>query len=122
MFDVLISRSSRRWFAEQCDRNYLRERYVAADRLRDLPPFESLPPNRAPYHGLLTVFRIGLSETGITSRVLQHYVSAEKIMHAASVGDQVVVCFDGREQKRPVSGCPQFAHAPGTAELSTRST
>ena len=94
VFDVLISHSSRRWFAEQCDRNYLRERYVAADRLRDLPPFESLPPNRAPYHGLLTVFRIGLSETGITSRVLQHYVSAEKIMHAASVGDQVVVCFD----------------------------
>lgn len=93
-FDLLISHSSRSWNADQCDRGYLERRYAKPDRLANPPPFESLPPNAAPYYGLLTVFRLQLSPAGVTSRVLQHYVSPEKVMHAAVAGDEVVVCFD----------------------------
>lgn len=41
--DVFVSHTSRRWFAEQCDRSYLQTRYSAAERLSSPPPFESLP-------------------------------------------------------------------------------
>jgi hypothetical protein len=93
-FDVLVSHTSRRWTPALGDRDYLVERYAKPERLRDLPPFDSLPPNNAPYHGLLTVCRIALSPSGVTSDVLQHYNSPEKIQHACLVGGELVVCFD----------------------------
>jgi len=93
-FDVLISHTSRRWNPAQGDREYLAERYAKPGRLDDLPPFDSLPPNNAPYHGRLTVCRIELSPSTVTSRILQHYNSPEKIQHTCLVGDAIVVCFD----------------------------
>ena len=93
-FDVFISHSSRRWYAEQCERGYLRARYASTERFRDLPPFDSLPPNTAPYHGLLSLFRIELSEAGVAGRLLRHYISTEKLVHAAVMDEHVVVCFE----------------------------
>lgn len=92
--DFYISHTSRRWFPEQCDRSYLRSRYSAPGRLTDPPPFESLPPNKAPYHGLLTILRLELTPARVGSRILRHYGSPEKIVHAAAVGPAIVVCFD----------------------------
>jgi hypothetical protein len=93
-FDVLVSHSSRHWNAADCDRDYLRGRYDTPDRLRNPPPFESLPPNDAPYHGLLSVLRLRVSPGEVTSSIIRHYKSAEKVVHAAIVGDRIVVCFD----------------------------
>ena len=93
-FDLLVSLSSRHWDAGQCDRAYLAERYARPQRLSDPPDFETLPPNVAPYHGLLSVFRLDLCPSGLTGRVLGHYDSREKIQHACLVGNDVVVCFD----------------------------
>jgi hypothetical protein len=94
VFDVLVSHTSRRWVAEQCDRGYLRERWARPDRLRALPPFDTLPPHSAPYYGLLSVLRIELSANGVTGRLLQHFASPEKVVHAAVMGSRVVVALD----------------------------
>jgi hypothetical protein len=93
-FDVLISHSSRVWNAAQCDRGYLASRYARADRLKDVPPFDSLPPNAAPYHGLLSVLRLDLRPGIATSEVRHHYVSPEKVVHVAVAGNNLVVCCD----------------------------
>jgi hypothetical protein len=93
-FDLLISHTSRRWNPAQGDRTYLVERYTKPDRLSNLPPFDSLPPNNAPYHGRLTLCRISISPSAVTSRIVQHYNSPEKIQHVCLVGDEIVVCFD----------------------------
>jgi len=93
-FDVVVSHTSRRWTPALGDRDYLVERYTKPGRLHDLPAFDSLPPNNAPYHGLLTVCRIALSRAAVTSEVLQHYNSPEKIQHACLIGGELVVCFD----------------------------
>ena len=93
-FEVLISHSSRRWFADHCDRGYLASRFAKPDRLRSVPPFESLPPNQAPYHGMLSVLRIELSRAGVDSHVARHYTSVEKVVHAATMTDRVLLCFD----------------------------
>lgn len=63
-------------------------------RLDSPPPFDSLPPHAAPYYGLLSVFRIELSAAGVAGRMLHHYVSTEKVVHAAAMGRHVVVAFD----------------------------
>jgi len=94
VFDILISHSSRLWYAEQCDRSYLRDRWGKTNRLDDLPPFETLPPHDAPYHGLLSVFRLWLSTGAITGRVLRHYDSKEKVVHATAIGNRLLVCLD----------------------------
>jgi hypothetical protein len=104
-FDVLLSHSSRNWNAHECDRDYLRGRYDKPDRLSNPPSFESLPPNVAPYHGFLSLLRLRVSPTGLTSEVVEHYRSPEKIVHAAIVGDRIVVCFD--------AGLAHFAYRSG---------
>jgi hypothetical protein len=104
-FEILVSHSSRSWNAAQCDRRYLEGRYATPGRLDNPPPFDSLPPNAAPYHGLLSVLQLGLSPAGVAGRLLHHYESSEKIVHAAVLGDDVVVCFD--------AGLAVFARRPG---------
>lgn len=94
VFDFLLSHSSRHWNSEQCDREYLRQRWAKPGRLEHLPPFDSLPPHAAPYYGLLSIFRVELSTHGISGRLLHHYVSSEKVVHAAVVGGRIVVAFD----------------------------
>jgi hypothetical protein len=42
----------------------------------------------------LSVFRIELSSGGVSGRLLHHYVSSEKVVHAAVMGRAVVVAFD----------------------------
>lgn len=93
-FDVLISHSSRIWNAAQCDRAYIESRYAKPGRLNDLPAFDSLPRNAAPYHGLLSVLRLNLSPDTVTAQMRHHYVSPEKVVHAAVVGSNLVVCSD----------------------------
>lgn len=105
-FDVLVSHTSRRWTPALGDRDYLVERYTKPGRLHDLPPFESLPPNNAPYHGRLTLCRIEISPSAVTSRILQHYDSPEKIQHVCVAGGEIVVCFD--------SGLAVFARGEGS--------
>lgn len=93
-FDVFVSHTSRRWDAAQCDRSYLARRFSAPDRLRALPPFDSLRPNTAPYHGLLTLARLRLDHDTVSAESLAHYESRGKIVHAARMADTLVVCFD----------------------------
>ncbi len=101
-FDVLVSHSSRKWNAAQCDQSYLRDRYARPGRLQQLPPFESLPPNTAPYHGSLSVLRIEVTPDSVRGGILRHYRSAEKIVHAAVVGSSLIVCFDAGLAAAPV--------------------
>lgn len=42
----------------------------------------------------MTILRIQLFAGGVTSKILRHYLSSEKIVHAAVVGEKVAVCFD----------------------------
>lgn len=94
VFDILVSHTSRHWAREQCDREYLRERWANPGRLEQLSPFDTLPPHGAPYFGLLSVFRIELSGRGAAGRMLHHYESPQKVVHAAVMGTKIVVVFD----------------------------
>ena len=94
VFDILVSHTSRHWGREQCDRQYLRQRWAKPGRLEHLTSFDTLPPHAAPYFGLLSVFRIELSGRGAVGRMLHHYVSPLKVVHAAVMGTKIVVAFD----------------------------
>jgi hypothetical protein len=94
VFDILVSHTSRHWVREQCDREYLRQRWAKPGRLDFLDPFDTLPRHAAPYFGLLSVFRIELSRRGASGRMLHHYVSSQKVVHAAVMGTKIIVAFD----------------------------
>lgn len=117
VFDVLISHSSRNWDPTECDRDHLRDRFAKPDRLRNLPSFESLPPDTSPYHGLLSLLRIRLSPSAVTSEVLQHLESRDKVMHSAVAGNRVFVCFEkGLTMFRRREGAPSVEVVPESAE------
>ena len=105
VFDILVSHTSRQWVREQCDREYLRRRWARPGRLEQLSPFDTLPAHEAPYFGLLSVFRVELSGRGASGRMLHHYDSPQKVVHAAVMGSKIVVAFD--------DGVGMFDHRDG---------
>ena len=95
---LLLTHSSRPVDMRSCSLNYLTQRYEDPERLRKVPPFEELLPERTytKYFGSLSIYRV--SADGGGSLALRHVGSVknkEKIQHATQVDAQnVLVCFE----------------------------
>lgn len=99
---LLLTHSSRRVNPERCSVDFLTRRFSDPDRLRDLPPFETLPPARALYSGALSVWRVGRDGRDGTLRVrrLGSVRSRDKIQHAALASDtELLIGFEHRLER-----------------------
>ncbi|MEM7356813.1 MAG: hypothetical protein AAF657_38720 [Acidobacteriota bacterium] len=95
---LLLTHSSRRVDLERCSVDFLKRRFAAPERLRDRPPFESLPPCRQIYSGALSFFRV-YGEGGTVRRVepLGCIKHRDKIQHAVLIDDRTLwVGFEHR--------------------------
>ena len=92
--ELLVSHSTRRFDLARASAEFLRERYANRDRLKDVPPFESLPSASTshPLHGALTRFRMRVSKDRVTMQMLRCIDSRELIQQATVVGKQLVMC------------------------------
>jgi hypothetical protein len=107
-FTVLITHTSRSWEWQKCRREYLRDRYARPGRLEELPPFESLPPNRsyALYSGGLTILQLELSFGVAALSAIRCLDSRLKIQHACIAGGRLVLCFEDFLLVLPDLSCP----------------
>ncbi len=92
--ELLVSHSTRRFDLARASAEFLRERYANRDRLKDVPPFESLPSASTSHslHGALTRFRMRVSKDRVTMQMLRCIDSRELIQQATVVGKQLVMC------------------------------
>lgn len=95
---LILSHSSRRVDRQRCSADFLSRRFASSHRLRDLPPFESLPPARQIYSGALSFFRV-LGEPGKVLGIepLGSVKHRDKIQHAVLIDDRTLwVGFEHR--------------------------
>jgi hypothetical protein len=96
VYSVLLTHSSRNWDWAQCTRARLIERYSDPNRLRDLPPFETLSSQQSHhlYSGGLTLLDLAIGGEATHTIARQCIDSRFKIQHATYVGKHLVLCFE----------------------------
>lgn len=95
--EMLISHSTRQFDHARASAEFLKERYARADRLKNLPPFESLVSASTAHslHGALTHFRIGETNESVVLQAIRCIDSRELIQQAAVIGGKLVICSNG---------------------------
>lgn len=98
---LLLTHSSRRTNLARCSAEFLARRFADPARLRDLPPFASLPPARPLYSGALSVYRVERTAAGrLRLRRLGSFTSRDKIQHATVAGDRdLLVGYEHRIER-----------------------
>ena len=94
-FQLLLTHTSRSWDWTRCSRDFIAQRGADPNRLRNLPPFESLPPCQDHlYSGGLSVLEVA-GDACATNVVARRCIDSHfKIQHATLVGGRVVMCFE----------------------------
>lgn len=86
---LLLTHSSRSLCRERSSREFLERRFGRPDRLRALPPLDSLPPARPLYSGALSLFELAIDEDGeLRCRPLGAVKRRRKIQHAAMLDER----------------------------------
>lgn len=96
VYSILLTHTSRNWEWARCTRARFAERYSDPNRLRDLPPFESLLPYRGHqlYSGALTMLDLAMGTDG-SELILRRCIDSRfKLQHANYVGGRLVLCFE----------------------------
>ncbi|MCU1335543.1 MAG: Radical domain protein [Bryobacterales bacterium] len=94
-FQVLLTHTSRSWDWTRCSRDFIAQRGADPNRLRNLPPFEKLPPSQSHlYSGGLTVLEVAVDKRGANVVARRFIDSHFKIQHAGLVGRRLVLCFE----------------------------
>jgi len=98
---LTLSHSSRRTNLARCSADFLTRRFGAPDRLRDLPPFESLPPPEPLYSGAVSLWRVEVDGAGgVALRPLGAVRDREKIQHAVPLGGtDLLVAYEQRVER-----------------------
>ena len=95
---LVLTHSSRRTDLTLCSRDSLAHRYSAADRLRKVPDFTTLPPisEFECYSGGLTIYKLGRRRnTGITVKDLGYLKTKKKIQHAIILEpDRILIVYE----------------------------
>ncbi len=95
-FILFLTHSSRVTDYSRCSLNFLTQRYADPDRLKKLPPFESLKPADYFYAGAVSAFRVLVSSG---NKVKVDYLgmkkSDHKIQHVVMMDSRrLVVCYE----------------------------
>ncbi|HEV7506919.1 MAG TPA: hypothetical protein VGS07_18660 [Thermoanaerobaculia bacterium] len=97
---LTLTHSSRTTNLARCSVQFLTRRFGNPERLRDLPPFASLPPAEVLYSGAVSFHRI-LGEGGrIRLESLGHVRSRDRIQDVAVLGpDDLLIGFENRLER-----------------------
>ncbi len=102
---LALTHSSRRTNLARCSAEFLRRRFGDPERLRNLPPFEDLPPPQPLYSGAASFFRVVQDGREIRLRALGALRDREKIQHVARVGERdLLVGFEQRVERWRLPG------------------
>lgn len=93
---ILLTHSSRPVDFNECSYQVLVDRYADPERLKNLPPLESLPhiDTRRHYKGGLSVLELTLSGGQANVRRVNYLDPGFKIQHAAMVDGRLVLCLE----------------------------
>jgi len=94
-FQLLLTHTSRSWDWTRTTREFIAQRAADKDRLRNLPPFEELPPSEDHlYSGGLSILEVTVDERTADVTAKRCIDSRFKIQHASLVGGRLVLCFE----------------------------
>lgn len=99
-----LTHSARPMDFPRAELNYLTKRYASPDRLKNLPPLATLPPESGPnYTGNISLWCWD-SECDLRPRLVEFIRKDYKAQHAVVVGDELVVCGTTRLEVFPLVG------------------
>src|SRR6185295_12768660 len=78
---LALTHSSRRTNLARCSAEFLRRRFGDPARLRNLPPFEDLPPPEPLYSGAASFYRVVKDGKDLRFQPLGSIRDTEKIQH-----------------------------------------
>lgn len=94
-FQLLLTHTSRSWDWTRSSRDFIARRAADPDRLRNLPPFETLPPCQDHlYSGGLSLLEVAVDGRAAHVAARRCIDSHFKIQHASLVGGRLVLCFE----------------------------
>lgn|GEM_PF-867832 len=94
-FQFFLTHTSRSWDWTRSTRDFIARRAADPDRLRNLPPFEELPPCEDHlYSGGLSILEAAIDERTAHVTARRCIDSRFKIQHASLVGRRLVLCFE----------------------------
>jgi hypothetical protein len=89
--------SSRPVDYDKCSLNYLTKRFSNAERLSDVPDFETLPSLNSgllSYGGKLNIYHLKLDDGCFAMELIASFSSSRKIQHACFMETDLLVCFE----------------------------
>ncbi|MFY9822993.1 MAG: hypothetical protein WAM82_16545 [Thermoanaerobaculia bacterium] len=97
---LTLTHSSRTTNLARCSAQFLTRRFGDPERLRDLPPFASLPPAEVLYSGAVSFHRVLMEKGRIRLESLGHVRSRDRIQDVAVLGsDDLLVGFENRLER-----------------------
>jgi hypothetical protein len=120
---LTLTHSSRRTNLDRCSQAFLERRFGDPGRLRDPPPFTSLPPATRLYSGGISFFRVEAGAGQVHLHPLGGVRRRERIQHAAFAGDRdLLVGFEHHLERwrlrRPLAEVASLA--PRDFDLAAR--
>ncbi len=97
---LTLTHSSRTTNLARCSAQFLTRRFGDPDRLRDLPPLESLPPAPVLYSGAVSFHRVLVEEGRIRLEPFGQVRSQDRIQDVALLGpDDLLIGFENRLER-----------------------
>ena len=102
---LALTHSSRRTNLARCSAEFLARRFGDPERLRDLPPFETLPPPEHLYSGAASFFRVHQHGRELRFQPFGSIRDREKIQHVALLADtDLLVGYEQRVERWRLPG------------------
>ncbi|HEX4964122.1 MAG TPA: hypothetical protein VF173_25070 [Thermoanaerobaculia bacterium] len=97
---LTLTHSSRTTNLARCSVQFLTRRFGDPARLRDLPPFESLPPAEVLYSGAVSFYRVWMDGGRVRLEPFGQVRSRDRIQHVAILGaDDLLAGFENRVER-----------------------
>ncbi len=93
---LMLTHSNRRTLLKDCSLNYLTQRYASPDRLKNLPPFETLSKSPDDTQcGSITFYKICSINDSFNIKCIGLIKTSLKVQHVAQLNDkQIIVCYE----------------------------
>jgi len=97
---LTLTHSSRTTNLDRCSAQFLTHRFGDPERLRNLPPLESLPPAPVLYSGAVSFYRVLVEEGRVRLESFGYVRSRDRIQDIAMLGpDDLLVGFENRLER-----------------------
>lgn len=97
---LTLTHSSRTTNLDRCSVEFLTRRFGDPERLRNLPPFESLPPAPVLYSGAVSFYRVLVEERRVRLQPFGYVRSRDRLQDVAVLGpDDLLAGFENRLER-----------------------